>query len=400
MLLGILSGIPLALTGSTLSMFLTQSGIDIKTIGLFATVGIPYSFKFLWAPILDNLCIPFLSSMLGRRRSQLLLVSTLLALAVSVLGQISPESYILYTAITAITVAFFSASQDIIIDALRIEILKDDEQAAGASMIVNGYRLGMIVSSAGCLYLATFTNWGVTYFVMSLILVALAVIGVLMHSEAPYNGSESKLATWGENFVKSFIEPVKDIYSRTRFGYLILFIIFFKLSDALLMSLSTPFLVHVGFSMLDIANVSKTFGIIATIVGGLIGGYMGNKMSPISFVRIALILEMVSNLSYLLLVHYGNDMNALFAVVATENICSGISTAALVAYMSRICNKSFTASQYAALSALAAFGRSTISGSSGFVMDAVGWEIFFIITACASLPALVLSKFVINKESN
>lgn len=395
--LGILSGIPLALTSSVLSAMLTQYGIDIKTIGLFAIVGLPYSFKFLWAPLLDNMKVPYLSGCLGRRRAQLVLISSLLAIAIAMLGQTSPQNYILYTALAALVVAFMSASQDIVIDALRIEMLQDDEQAAGASMIVNGYRLGMIVSSAGSLYLAHFNSWPITYLGMALILSIAALISIVLYKESPYIATVKKYKSWGENFIHSFIDPLKDIYSRTRFWYVLLFIVFFKLSDALIMSLTTPFLLHVGFDLLDIANVSKTFGIMATIAGGLVGGYIGNKLNPLNFIRISLILEMVSNLSYLLLIYTGPEIQSLFVVVSIENICSGISTAALVAYMSQICNKNFPASQYAALSAFASLGRTFISGFSGFIVEAFTWSIFFFISAAASLPALLLSKKALKK---
>lgn len=390
--LGVLSGLPLALVASTLSILLRERGIDLATIGAFAMIGLPYAFKFLWSPILDNLRIFHLSRILGRRRAQLLVVGSLLSIIMLALGLIAPTHDVKYIAIIAIALAFLSASQDIVIDAMRIEMLTIDEQAAGSSMATMGYRVAMIISSAGALSIAHFLDWKAAYAAMAALSASLLAICVIFYSESlGFFGAKEK-GNFIQHFTNTFTKPFIEIYKRTNFFHMIIFIIFFKMSDALVMALTSPFLLDMGYSKLDIASVVKSFGMFATIIGALVGGYIAVRIGLKKFVVLGLILQMISNLSYLLLLSAPGNMPMLFLVTTIEYSCSGISTAALVAYLSMLCNRQFTASQYALLSALASFSRTTLAGTSGLMVESFGWAIFFIITAVASLPALLLIR--------
>ncbi len=391
--LGILSGLPLALTASTLSILLRERGFDLATIGAFAMISIPHILKFLWSPLLDNLRIPFLSAKLGRRRAQLSVVGGLLAITILILSGIATTGEIASIAAISVLLAFLSASQDVIIDAMRIELLPIQEQAAGSSMATTGYRVAMIISSSGALSIAHFISWEAAYISMA-ILSLLILLGCVVFYQEPLN---FKKIEDGKSFIahlaSSFVRPLMDIYKRTNFYHMLLFVIFFKMSDALIMALTSPFLLDIGFSKFDIAWVVKSFGMGATIVGALVGGYLANRVGLKKFVVVGLVLQMLSNLSYLMLLSSGSNMTILFIVTTIEYSCSGISTTALVAYISMLCNRQFTASQYALLSALASFARTTVAGTTGLMVEAFGWAVFFVITAIASMPAL----FLVNK---
>jgi PAT family beta-lactamase induction signal transducer AmpG len=388
--LGVLSGLPLALTASTLSILLRERGIDLATIAAFALIGIPHILKFLWSPLLDNLMVPYLSIKLGRRRSQLLLVSSLLSISILILSNIAVMGEVTAIATVALSLAFLSASQDIIIDAMRIELLPLKEQAAGSSMATTGYRVAMIISSSGVLSIAHFINWEVAYLSMAA-LSTLILFGCIIFYQERIEIRKKSNIHFFSYLAHTFVKPLTDIYKRTNFFHMLMFVIFFKMSDALLMALTSPFLLDMGFSKLDIAWVVKSFGMGATIIGALFGGYIANKIGLKKFVVLGLITQMLSNLSYLLLL-LDNSMTMLFLVTTIEYSCSGISTTGLVAYISMLCNRQFTASQYALLSALASFARATVAGTTGLMVEHLGWANFFLITAIASMPALLLVK--------
>jgi PAT family beta-lactamase induction signal transducer AmpG len=395
--LGMLSGLPLALTASTLSVLLRERGVDLATIGTFAMVGLPYTFKFLWAPILDNLRIYYVSRKLGRRRAQLLLIGGMLCLSLAILGLISANAGVQYIAITAVIIAFLSASQDIIIDAMRIEMLSDSEQAAGSSSATMGYRVAMIISSAGALSAAHFLGWTLSYLSMAGVSILLLTVCVAFYKDVIAPIAYDNKLTFVEHFINIFSVPFIEIYKRTNFFHMVMFVVFFKMSDALILSLNSVFLLDVGFSKLDIAWAVKSFGMGATIIGALVGGYIATKIDLKKFVILGIILQMVSNLSYLLLVDANGNVSMLLFVTTIEYSCSGISTAALVAYISTLCNKQFTASQYSLLSAIASFARTTVAGSAGFMVEGMGWSTFFIATAFASLPSLLLVEKAFSK---
>jgi len=388
--LGFLSGLPLALTASNLSVFLQDSGISIAAIGAFTLVGLPYSFKFLWAPVFDNLYIPLLTKRFGKRRAQLLFMGFFVALATFLLGSTNPVSSMSYTIVFALLLAFCSSTMDIIVDAMRIEILQADEQAAGSSMIIGGYRLGMILTSAYGLYLSQTVNWSAVYTLFSVVIMITTVLIVFFYPSLQYK--KHSYGDYKKVLITVFWHPFRDILVRKNIFFIAIFIVFYKFSDAFLMSLTTPFFLDIGYSKDQVVVIVKTYGVLATIVGAFIGGYIGKKIRFEIFVVFGLLLQMVSNLTYLLIVYNDVDTGVLSIVITVENLCSGLSTAALVAYISRLCNLEFTASQYAVLSALSSFGRTSLSSGSGVIVQLYGWPIFIIISALCSLPALLVYR--------
>lgn len=386
--LGFVSGLPLALTGSTLIAWLAEEGINLTTIGLFAAVGIPYSIKFLWAPLVDQLPIPYLTKWLGKRRSWLLIVQLLLIISIITLGTINPLTAPWYTALFALCVSSLSATQDIIIDAYRIELLEESEQAAGAATVVFGYRLGMIASGAGALYLADQTSWSNTYLIMSsLVLIGTATMLLIGEPGKSQPLEKRTLRQWIQD---SVIKPFSDITTHQHWIMILAFIILYKFGDAFAGTLSYAFYIDIGFSKTEIATIAKLFGLGATIIGGFIGGYIVKRYGLYNSLWLCGILQMLSNLMFVLQAHVGYDTNLLTATLAIENITGGMGTVAFVAYISNLCNLNYTATQYALLSAFASIGRTTLTTTSGFIAETLGWELFFSISVLTAIPGLYL----------
>lgn len=389
-LLGFASGLPLALTAGTLSAWLTTEGINLKTIGLFAMVGLPYVYKFVWAPLIDQMRLPFLSKF-GRRRSWLLLVETVMLCLLIALSSFSPQNDIMTIAALAVAFSFFAATHDIVIDAYRIEILSLEEQGAGAAAVTFGYRMGMIVSGGGALFIADNLGWQAAYVSMGALLFTGFLVSMWI-GEKPYRPHEARTAAvWLKQAV---FDPFAEFIRRENWILVLLFVVFYKLCDAFLLALISPFLLKIGFTLTQIAVAVKTFGIAATIVGVFIGGWMISRFGMMRSLLICCVLQMLSNLMFIYQAQVGADMNVLYATVAIENVTSGMATGVFVAYISALCKIDFTATQYALLSSFAAVGRSFLAASAGFVAEDYGWTNFFIISALLAVPALIMLYFL------
>lgn len=402
--LGLVSGLPLALTASTLTAWLADSGLSIKTIGLFALVGVPYTFKFVWAPLMDGLSPP-LGKQLGRRRAWM--VWWLLALALCIFATSTMAVTDLYAiALLTLALAFSSASFDINLDALRIDWLPAEEQGAGAAMAVLGYRIGMIVSSAGALYLAAFESWQLAYQVMAGV-VLLGLVPVLL--ARGFVGSVGSVVAMRDEKMKDeqmaqsihpssshlssyFIEPFRQFTLHPGWWLILIFILLFKLGDAVLGFMTMPFLIDAaGYAKQDIALVVKIYGLLASIVGGLLGGWLVMRLGIFRSLLLGGILQSVANLPYAYLAFLpAPDLTALGATIAIDNAFGGFATTAFIAYISGLCGKQFSATQYALLNSLASVGRIFISASSGAMAAAMGWPLFFVFTAVLGLPGLLL----------
>ena len=381
--MGISSGIPLYLILSTLFIWLAREDIDISTIGLFALTQIPWSLKFFWAPFIDNYKIPFLNNFLGQRKSWLLFTQINLSIFIICLGYSNPKDNLEITAIFALLVAFFSATQDIVVDAYRIEILNDNSQGAGAAMTQFGYRIGGLVAGAGSLYLTSYFSWEQIFFVVSLIILFLMILVIFV-----IPSKNSHVAS-----KKNLITPFKEFIFRntfTKIFLIFLFIFFFKFGDVIAGVMANPFYVKIGFTNVEIANASKVFGVIMTIIGVFTGGYLVKEVGILKALLISGIFQIVSNLLYVLLNSVGPEINYLFLTVAGENLSGGLGSAAFVAYLSALCNKKYTGTQYALLSSIMGLARAILSSPSGYFVEAFGWSNFFIFSTFCGLPSILI----------
>jgi len=396
LLLGASGGLPLALTGATLSVRLTEDGLSLSAIGLFTLVGLPYALKLLWAPLIDRLSLPLLSARLGRRRAWGWLAQACLALALVALGLAQPREDLASVALLALLVSFCSASQDIVIDAWRVESLEAERAGAGAAVYVLGYRLGMLTSGAGALFLASVLPWSEVYLLMAA-LVGVGALAFVLGGEPkvpprpPVLGPHRRgLAAVGAWLSDALVAPLADLTRRPAWVAVLLFVALFKLGDVLIGVMAMPFYLSLGFTKIDIATVTKVFGLIAAIVGGLIGGAVVQRWGVRRAVLGLGLLQMAANLMFVALALGGHDLALLTVTVALENLAGGMGTAAFVAYLSGLCTPAYTATQYALLSSLFAFSRDILGAGAGVLAQALGWPLYFLVATLAAVPALVL----------
>lgn len=397
-LLGFVSGLPLLLTASTLSIWLAEENINKAVIGAFSLVGLPYSLKFLWAPLFDHARIPFLTKLLGRRRSFLLVIQLLLILSLVALGFSNPQLEPTSVALWALCVAFFSASQDIIIDAYRVEILDQEHYGTGAASVVLGYRVGMLVASAGALYLTVIMPWKMVYLSMALLL----FIGVFvcLCSREPNFSKNLTININNKNFIRTVIlAPLKEFVQRKNWLALLCLIMLYKLGDAFLTSMSNVFFINTGFSNAEIASVTKIFGLIATLGGGFIAGAMSARLGILQTMLLCGVIHVVANFIFVVQAIVGYNLSLLVVTIAIENITAGMTAVSLVAFISSLCGGANTATSYALLSSIMAIGRTVLTSSSGLIANFLGWPLYFVFTSFIALPALLLIVWLMRKPN-
>jgi len=380
--LGFASGLPLFLTSKTLQAWMTVERVDLGAIGLFSLVSLPYSLKFIWSPLLDRFVPPFL----GRRRGWLVLTQGGLLLAIAAMALQRPSQALQLLAINALLIAFFSASQDIAFDAYRTDVLEQREMGAGAAVAVLGYRIALIVTGSLALILADRIPWSTVYLLMS----ALMVIGLCASLWAPEPRQQERPPT---SLADAVSLPFIEFFQRSgllRGVLILLFIVLYKLGDALANNMSTPFLLQTGFSQTDIGAIQGGMGLLATIVGTLAGGAILSKIGIHRSLWVFGALQAVSNLAYFLLAQIGKNYSFLVLTINIENFCAGLGTAAFVAFLMNLCNQRFSATQYALLSSLMAVSRDILVAPAGSLAKATGWPLFFLISIVAAVPGLLL----------
>jgi PAT family beta-lactamase induction signal transducer AmpG len=381
LLLGFASGLPLALTAGTLQAWLASANVDIVAIGWFALVGQPYTYKFLWAPVMDRYALPFL----GRRRGWLLVTQLLLAAAIAFMGTLTPADSAWLLSGTALSVAFLSASQDIVFDALRADWLEREERGTGAAVSVFGYRIAMLVSGAGALILADqWLGWQMTYWLMAA-LMGIGMLATWLVVEPEPKGAAPKTLD------DAVVKPFAEFFSREGAIAMLLLVVLYKLGDAFAGNLTTTFLLRgPGFSLTEIGAINKGFGLVATIVGALAGGALMAKMRLYRALLIFGLLQALTNLGFMLLAASGKSYALMITVIGLENLCGGMGTAAYVALLMALCDRRFSATQYALLSALSAVGRVYVGPAAGYLVAGFGWQLFFLFTFFIALPGLAL----------
>jgi PAT family beta-lactamase induction signal transducer AmpG len=379
LLVGYCSGLPLLLIGSTLQAWMTDEGVDLTAIGMVSLIGLPYVIKFLWAPLLDRFKLPYFS----RRKGWMIFFQALLVICIVGLSFTDPKTNLNLVLFWAFLIALFSASQDVVIDAYRREILPDEELGLGSSLYVTGYRLAMLVSGAAALILADRIPWSQVYIWLAVFMSP----AILFTFFAPAENKHIKIPS---NLKEAVVGPLKDFFTRRGAWIMLLFILLYKVGDSMAANMTTPFILEIGYTKTDIGTVAKVFGMIATILGGIIGGTMmlkfNMKWSLITFG----IFQAVSTLGFAVLPSFPLSFAALASVIAFENFASGMGTAAYAAYMASITNKQFTATQYALLTALMGIPRVILASPTGWMAKQMGWEMFFVFCTVVAVPGLLL----------
>ena len=379
LVMGFACGLPLLLTISLLQAWMQEEGVDLTVIGLMALVGLPYTLKFLWAPFLDRFTLPFL----GRRRGWLLVAQIALGCSIAGLGMADPANSPWMLSFAALLVTFFSASQDIIVDAYRREDLSDEELGLGSALYINGYRAGMLLASGGGLILSDHMPFSHVYLIMACCMLPGLLTTLLAH-EPPLTSGKPK------TMKEAVLNPLTDYFSRNGALWILAFILLYKLGDTMASSISTPFYIDIGYSRTEIGAVVKIFGFWATVLGTLTGGVMMIKLGINRSLWIFGLLQALSTAGFAVLANLGHSITALSSVIAFENLSGGMGTAAYAAFMASITNKKFTATQYALLSSLMGIPRVLASAPTGFLAKYVGWSEFFILCTLIAIPGMLL----------
>jgi MFS transporter, PAT family, beta-lactamase induction signal transducer AmpG len=386
LLMGFASGLPLLLTGSVLQAWLKDSGVDLKAIGLFALVGLPYTLKFLWSPLFDRYALP----LFGRRRGWLVVMQIALAAALFGLSFAAPTpGALLSVSAAALLVSFFSASQDIVIDAYRRETLAEAELGLGSALYVNGYRVGMLLAGGGGLILADWMSFPAMYRLMALFMIAMVLVTVLSPEPPLPEGRPRTL-------VDAVFLPFRDYFRREGAWLALAFILLYKIGDTMASAMTVPFYLDLGYTKTEIGAVVKLFGFWATIAGGTLGGIWILRIGLNRALWIFGIGQMVSTLGFAVLALLPPDAAALATVVALENLTAGLGTAAFVGFMAALTDKRFTATQYALLSSLMGVPRVLAAAPTGWLATVMGWPAFFIFCAAIAIPGLVMLRWIVR----
>ena len=418
--LGFSAGLPFMLVFSTLSAWLREVGIERATIGMLSWVGIIYSIKFFWAPVVDRLPLPLLGRWLGRRRSWMLLAQAGIATGLFNIAQLDPVGHLGVLAALALLVAFSSATQDIAIDAWRIEAVPPPMQGVMAAAYQLGYRIAIMVGSAGALWIAAEKGWMASYTAMAA-MVGVGVVTTLLIPEprpkvaAQSIDQERRVVEWLERkahwpdalqqlgawFVGAVVCPFVDFFTRygTRLAILMLaFIASFRLTDFTMGVMANPFYLDVGYTLKEIAAVAKGFGVVMSILGTLIGGVAVARLGTVRSLALGSVLVIGSNLLFMTLAWQASpSLGGLAMVVSADNLAMGVAGTALIAYLSGLTSASYTATQYALFSSMYALPGKLLMGTSGFVVDAIGYPWFFVYTSALGLPALVMLYFLVQQ---
>ena len=390
LLLGFSSGLPLYLTSRTLQAWMTVAGVNLTSIGLFSLVGLPYSLKFLWAPLIDRFSFPFL----GRRKGWLLATQVALAIAIGAMALRRPAEAMHLLAVNALIIAFLSATQDITVDAYATDICSTAETGAGSGAKVLGYRIAMIAAGAGALVMADLVSWPAVYLMVGILMALLAAFAARVPEPAL---AERPPSSMREAVRMPWIDFV-DRTGKTQAACILAFVALYRLGDAMVGNMTTSFLLQTGFSQSDIGIIQGGVGLFATIVGVLAGGAVISRIGINRSLWVFGILQAASNFAYLVLAYVGRNYALMVATIVIENVCYGLATAALVGFIMSLCNPRFSATQYALLSSVIAAGRDVLAAPSGSIAESTGWPVFFLISVLASAPGLALMPLLAKKR--
>lgn len=413
--LGFSAGLPFLLVFSTLSAWLRSDGIEVAAIGFFAWIGILYSIKFIWAPVVDRLALPLLTRTFGQRRGWMLLAQAMIATGLVGLASLEPQQNLILVAILALLVAFGSATQDIAIDAFRIESAPDDFQAAMASTYIIGYRGGLLAAGAGALYIAAWFSWQAAYLCMAL-LVGVGVITVLLRPEPKRlslttqliheprvrafiratRGKPRHVRRLGAWLIGAVVCPFTDFVSRHRLKalWLLVFIAVFRISDLAMASMANPLYIDLGFTLATIANVTNVFGIAMSISGGILGGLLVARYGVGPILVLGAMAATLTNLLFVALSLAGQSLPMLILAIIGDNLANGLASAVFIAFLSSLTSRAYTATQYALFSSLMTLPGKFLSGFGGLVVASQGYATFFLIATVLGLPAIALAIWI------
>lgn len=420
--LGFVAGLPYPLVFTTLSLWLRSVDVDRATIGFFAWIGITYSIKVFWSPVMDRLEVPVITTVFGQRRGWMLIAQAGIIAGLVGMSLTDPGTHIGVMALFALLVAFSSATQDVSIDAYRIEAVKAEWQGAMAGTYLAGYRIAAaLVAGAVALYIAKFTSWTAAYLAMAASMLV-GVITVLLIAEPERSIDRATLAneqrvidylsrsahvsaTWRNItawFIGAVVCPFTDFFQRNakQAVFILIFISMYRISDIILGNMASPFYIDMHYDLVEIANIAKVFGLIATLLGGLLGGILVIRFGKMRMLLVGAILVAITNLLYAQLAMSGKSLSMLAVIISSDNFSAGFAGAVFIAYLSSLTNRAYTATQYALFSSLMTLGPKVLSGFSGIIVNTWGYVHFFIYASAMGIPAILMVLYLMRKEKD
>ena len=402
-LFGLMSGFTIMLSGYTLNYWLSFEKVDIRTIGAFSLVSIPYAINFTWAPLFDTRKIPLLYSLFGQRLSWLLLVQLLLSAAVYLISTFNPTEELLLIAISGFLISVFASAQDSVLGALRTELVDKKHQGEISGMYIFGYRIGMLISSSGAIYISQYMRWNLVYELFSVVLVIFPIILILLskdltslytkfNNEIIQNGVKNKSHFQKIcSLVKNILQPVG---SNKYILFIIIFLILYRLPDNFISMMITPFLHHIGYDSFEIATAGKLFGAISAMIGGLVASYIMRRKTLYDSLLLFGSIHAAAHILFVAQDAFGKNIYLLFLITGFEGISGGMTMAAYIAFIASLCDGKFRATQYSFFSSMMGLSRSILPSISGYFVANFGWTIFYLFTTIATVPALVMIVYL------
>ena len=399
---GLMSGFTLMISSYTLNYWLSIEKIDIKTIGIFSLISIPYAINFTWAPILDTKQLPFLSSLLGTKLSWLLIIQSMLGVCVYTLSNYTPTNDLASIALLGTLASFFSSSQDSLLGAMRTEIVSSNQQGEISGVYIFGYRIGMLISSSGVVYISQYMSWNMIYKLYSIIILFFPIILICLLKKNISILDESHLSTKYEmvnsNYFQKFYKLINTILKpvgNTKYIILVLtFLILYKMPDNFISMMLNPFLHHIGYNALEISTAGKLFGTISAMIGGLLASYIMKKKSLYKSLLLFGFIHALAHLLYIYQEFSGKNIYILFIITGFEGVTSGMTMAAYIAFIASLCTGKYRATQYSFFSSMMGLSRSIFPSISGYIVAQFDWNAFYLFTSIATIPALILIMYL------
>ena len=397
-LLGMMSGFTIMITGNTLNFWLAIEEIDIRTIGIFALVTLPYAINFLWAPIFDLVKLPILHKIFGQRLSWVITIQILLSAAIYLMSKFSPTDGVFQIACAAILVSFLASSQDAALGGIKTEIVQKKDQMAISGMYIFGYRIGMVMSNAGAIFISQYMSWNLVYELFSIVIILFPISLILLSHDIkpdPVKLDDSlHLISNETNKFKGFISIIgkitKPVGNPKYIAIVLLFLVLYRLPDNFISMMINPFLIHIGYPAVTIAMAGKLFGTISALIGGLLGSYIMRRRNVFDSLLLFGSIHAIAHILFVVQDIYGQNLYLLFIVTGFESISGGITMAAYIAFIATLCDGKFRATQYAFFSSMMGLSRSIFPALSGYMVANLGWTVFFLFTTIATVPALIL----------
>lgn len=396
-LFGMISGFTIMVSGNTLNYWLASKQIDLRTIGIFAFISIPYAINFIWAPVFDTKRLGWLSKILGNRISWICVIQLMLSFSVYLLSKLNPNTTLYLFGITGLVVSFLSSAQDTILGALRTEIIPRESQGAYSGIYIFGYRIGMLISGFGAIYLSEYLSWGNIYKIFSVIILIFLILLIATRVDQDYSYQSNEKTLYATNKGNFLLSILKPIGSYSFIVLIVIFLVLYRLPDNFINIMINPFLIHLGYSSQEIATTGKFFGIVTSIIGGLLASLVMRKKNILDSLLIFGVFHALAHSMFIVQELYGKNLQLLVVVIAFESITGGMTMAAYIAFIASICQGKFRATQYSFFSSMMGVSRSVLPAISGYIVIDFGWRVFFSFVTIATLPSLFLA-FKISKK--